>query len=77
MKIGKLKANHIENPVGYALGQPVLSWVVTESSGKRQKAARVRLALDSAMEQILFDSGMTEGSCSAARQLTIPANVVK
>lgn len=58
MKIERLQTNHIKNPIGFALGQPVLSWVVTESTGKRQKAARVRLAADPKMERILFDSGL-------------------
>ena len=60
MKIERLKVNHISNPVGFALGCPVLSWVVSESSGKNQKAARIRVAEDAAMERILFDSGMRE-----------------
>ena len=58
MKIERLQTNHMKDPSGFALGRPVLSWVVTESTGKRQKAARVRLAPDPRMEHILFDSGL-------------------
>ncbi len=46
------------NPIGYALGSLVLSWVVSESTGIRQKAARIRVSDDASMERILFDSGM-------------------
>ena len=60
MKIERLRANHINNPMGYALDCPVLSWVVSESTGKYQKTARVRVAEDAAMEDLLFDSGKRE-----------------
>lgn len=33
MKIDRLRVNHIKNPVGYELGRPVLSWVVSGSTG--------------------------------------------
>lgn len=58
MKINRLKVNHIANPVGYQLGRPVLSFVIAESTGTCVKTARVRLAWDEAMTQIVFDSGM-------------------
>lgn len=69
MEISRLRANHIKNPVGYELGRPVLSWVVSESTGKRQKAARVRLAEDPAMERVVFDSGPDAGISSIAYQI--------
>ena len=69
MKISRLRANHIINPIGYELGQPVLSWVISESTGKRQKAARVRLAEDPAMERVVFDSGPDAGISSIAYQI--------
>lgn len=64
LKIERLKVNHINNPMGYALGRPVLSWVVSESTGKCQTAARVRVAEDAAMEHIVFDSGMEKSISS-------------
>ena len=60
LKIERLKVNHISNPVGYAIDRPVLSWVVSESAGTSQKAARIRMAEDAAMERIVFDSGMVK-----------------
>ena len=44
MRIEKLKVNHITNPVGFAMGQPVFSYVAAESTGKRQKAAEIRVS---------------------------------
>ena len=69
MNISKLKVNHIVNPVGYALRKPVLSWVVSESTGSRQKTARICVAEDAAMEQIIFDSGMSEAISSLSFEL--------
>lgn len=69
MKITRLKVNHIENPMGFSLGQPVFSWLVEESAGKNQKAARIRVAKDAAMEQIVFDSGMDAAASALAYPL--------
>ncbi len=58
MKITHLNVNHIANPVGFELGRPVFSYLVEECGGKLQKAARIRVATDAVMDQIVFDSGM-------------------
>lgn len=73
MKIERLKVNHISSPMGFELGRPVLSWVVSESTGKNQKSARIRVAEDAAMEQILFDSGMREDVSSLG--FTLPCEL--
>lgn len=57
MKIGSLQTNHRCNPIGCALGRPSVSWIVTEAKGKREKAAKIRVALDAQFENIVFDSG--------------------
>lgn len=59
MRIEKLKVNHITNPVGFAMGQPVFSYVVAESTGKRQKAAEIRVSRNEDLSDPVFDSGMT------------------
>ena len=69
MQITRLKVNHITNPIGFELGQPVFSYLVKESTGKSQKAARIRVAKDAAMEQIVFDSGMDAGISALAYPL--------
>ena len=60
LNIVRLKTNHVRNPIGFSMDCFVLSWVVKESTGKKQKAARIRVAEDASMERILFDSGMRE-----------------
>ena len=59
MEIYALQVNHLSNPLGYALGKGKLSfsWKVKEAKGKSQTYARVRIAADEAMQEILFDSG--------------------
>lgn len=60
MIIGRLKVNHMTNPLGYWIEEPVFSWAVLESTGKRQKKARILVAADEQMEQILYDTGEKE-----------------
>lgn len=75
MKISKLKVNHIVTPMGYALDRMVLSWSVQESTGKNQKAARVRVAEDAAMSRVLFDSGTDAQISSLAYSLPEEADL--
>ena len=57
MIIESLKTNHIETPLGYQIARPVFSWTVSSATGKRQASARVKVAADAAMSEILFDTG--------------------
>lgn len=41
MKITHCKVNHMENPCGYQMGEPVFSYMVEEAEGKRQTEARI------------------------------------
>lgn len=66
MIIERLKTNHVVTPLGFALGHPVFSYVVTESTGKKQKAAQIRVASDEAMTKLLYDSGLREDISSLA-----------
>ena len=59
MKITSRKTNHLHNPLGFHLERPVFSYVVEESEGKRQKAARVLVSLNSDMSSPVFDSGVS------------------
>ncbi|MCD8106056.1 MAG: family 78 glycoside hydrolase catalytic domain [Lachnospiraceae bacterium] len=58
MKVKKLRVNHIENPLGYAINPLSFSWVVTECES-RQKWARIRIAEAPLFDEaeLLFDSG--------------------
>ena len=62
MKITHLKTNHIQNPLGFAIEKPVLSWIVEDTPDKKQFAAQVVVSKDKAFSQILFDSGKVNGA---------------
>ena len=59
MQIRKLRTNHIENPVGFAMDTVTLSYLVCDTAGARQKSARIRVAADEGMQNIRYDSGMS------------------
>ena len=62
MQITHLKTNRIENPLGFALGQPSFSWIVEDTPDPVQTAARFVLAEDPACLRVLFDSGKQAGN---------------
>lgn len=57
MRIVQLKTNHMENPIGFQMKQPIFSWQVIEADGKFQKAARIQVAGNQEMTNILLDTG--------------------
>lgn len=57
MKIYDMKVNHLKNPLGFRMERTVFSWKVSEAAGKRQKEARILVAADAQMEEIVYDSG--------------------
>ena len=71
MKITRLKTNRITNPLGFTLGKPRLSYVVTETNAKKQIAARIEVALDEAFTNIIHDSGKRGDIDSLAYELPI------
>lgn len=72
MKIEKLRVNHIEHPLGYQIEAPVFSWCVSESTGKRQGSARIKISKDKQMKEILFDTGEKRELCSLGEEVDIP-----
>ena len=58
MKIRNLRTNHLTNPLGYHIGQPVFTWTAEESTGKKQAAARVQISCNDCFEPCLYDSGL-------------------
>lgn len=60
MKITRMKCNRIQNPLGFYLGQPRLSWVTEAPGAKYQKFAQVKVAQDEGFQSILFDSGKSD-----------------
>ncbi len=57
MEIYSCQLNHMENPLGQRLVRCVFSWKVREALGKKQEAARIVLAGDREMRELLYDSG--------------------
>ena len=66
MRVYDAKVNHMTNPMGFFMDGVSFSWKVDEARGKAQKVARVRVAADEKMQEILFDSGMDEQADSLA-----------
>lgn len=64
MKIYDMKVNHLNNPLGFRMERTVFSWKIKGAVGKRQKEARVLVASDARMREILFDSGFETGANS-------------
>ena len=57
MRIYDTKVNHLTNPLGFFLSRTVFTWKLKEAEGKKQKWARIRIAGDAAMTQLLYDAG--------------------
>ncbi len=57
MIITTLYTNHLKNPIGYRLDNLCFSWIVEETNAKEQQSARVEIATDEEMSNIIFSSG--------------------
>lgn len=57
MLIRQMMTNRIENPLGFDLGEPSLSWIVDDTTAKSQRWARVEVAADPEFKEILMDTG--------------------
>lgn len=64
MRLYDLKVNHLRNPLGFRMERTVFSWKVAESLGKEQESARLLVALDEKLENVVFDSGYERGASS-------------
>lgn len=71
MKIVDMKTNHIVNPLGFDLGKPQLSFVVCDTTAKKQVAAQIQVACDREFTNIIFDSGKSDEIDSLAFELPI------
>lgn len=66
MIITDLRVNHLENPMGYCFDHLSLSWVVRETSAKRQTFAQVVVARDKCFQDVIHDSGKSSEILSIA-----------
>lgn len=71
MKISSCKTNHIVNPLGYGMDHTTVSWITGDTSSKRQLAARIVVAADALMTQIIYDSGRSEALSNLATDLPV------
>ena len=71
MKIVCCQTNHMQNPIGFRMPHVTVSWKITEAEGKKQQAARVRVATDASMRDILFDTGWNASLDSLGVRLSL------
>jgi alpha-L-rhamnosidase len=74
MRIYDMKINHLTNPLGFRMTRTVFSWKVKEAVGKKQTKARIQIASDPTMKDILFDSGFDKEANSLAYKIDFPMN---
>lgn len=69
MKLYDLKVNHLHNPLGFRMERVMFSWKVSEAEGKKQESARILVASDEEMSEVLFDSGFDAEAGSLGYQV--------
>ncbi len=67
MKIENVKINGITNPIGYALGTPVVSWRVSGCLGGYQAYVRIDVSSDEEFSKIIFTKSGADLQCSGTR----------
>ena len=72
MKIYDLKVNHLVNPLGFRMTRTVFSWKTVETEGKRQESARIRVALDQTMKELVADTGADSSADSLGTKVSFP-----
>lgn len=55
MELYAVKINGLHNPMGYDYGIPLCSWKIRGNAGMRQSSAEIRVALDEAMTNIVWE----------------------
>lgn len=71
MQIYDCKVNHLTNPLGFRMTRTVFSWKVKEAVGKHQTEARIQVASDEAMTQVLNDTGWSKEMDSLASKVEV------
>lgn len=60
MRVVHCRVNHLKNPLGFALENPVFSWQVEESAGHTAVSSRLEVARDPAFTDVAADTGEAE-----------------
>lgn len=61
MKITGMQTNHLTNPLGYEIRTPRVSFRVEDTQAKTAEAIRIRVALDTEFEDVVYDTGRSSG----------------
>lgn len=77
MTIYGMQVNHLTNPLGFRMIRTIFSWKVKEAEGKRQTQARIRIAQDADMKEILKDTGWDEKADSLGYRIELDLEPVK
>lgn len=71
MQIYDCKVNHLTNPLGFRMTRTVFSWKVKDAQGKHQTEARIQIAADEKMTEILNDTGWSASLDSLASKVEV------
>lgn len=69
MQVYDCKVNHLVNPLGYRIEEPVFSWKVRGTVGKKQKAARILVSVKEDLSEPVLDTGWREDLDSLGSRL--------
>ena len=71
MKITNCRTNHMLQPVGFAMDKAVVSWITESEMSSKQVRAEVKLALDGAMQNVIYTSDASVNADSTGFVLPI------
>lgn len=71
MQIYDCKVNHLTNPLGFRMTRTVFSWKVKDARGRHQTEARIQVAADENMTEILNDTGWCASLDSLASKVEV------
>ena len=71
MQIYDCKVNHLTNPLGFRMTRTVFSWKVKDAQGKNQTEARIQVAADENMTELLNDTGWSTSLDSIASKVEV------
>lgn len=71
MKITNCRTNHMHQPMGFAMDQAVVSWITESEVSAKQLSAQVKLALDAAMQNVIYVSDASSNPDSTGFPLPV------
>lgn len=73
MKVVNTQVNHVSRPMGYYMPYVTFQWKVEADKGTRQTEAAIKIAMDEAMIQVVYDTGFSaENSALGTRVDFVP-----